>query len=174
MEEEDKDEDEDINHVAFPPSYRRTNCLGEEGPSSTPTPTLTRMTTTTTATTLAVVVGRRHRFRHRRTRACPSLLMDMPRCEPRAKPRAEPRAPHVCHKSHGGRSHRSHIGIAQTILIIQNRTIGRNHQKGANNPNDCTKGSCIIRRGSEGIFCNLESSHNFNIISKPNVLIWLC
>jgi len=36
------------------------------------------------------------------------LLMDMPRCEPRAKPRAEPRAPHVCHKSHGGRSHRSH------------------------------------------------------------------
>ena len=74
MEEEDEDEDiDDIDDVAFPPSYRRTNCLGEEGPSSTPTstPTLTRMTTTTSATTLAVAAGRRHRRRRRRrTQAC--------------------------------------------------------------------------------------------------------
>ena len=91
-------------------------------------------------------------------------------------PKHEPRAPHVCHKSHGAKSHLSPIGIAQTVWIIQNHTIRQNHYKGRDPTKDptkdCAKGLCKTRH-SRMIHCNLESSHNFNIISEPNVLIWL-
>jgi hypothetical protein len=43
-------------------------------------------------------------------------------------PEHEPRAPHVCHKSHGAQSHRSHIGI--TIGLSHRSHIGIAHTIG--------------------------------------------
>ena len=114
-------------------------------------------------------------------------------CKPSSQANHEPQAPHACHESHGDQ-HKSH-GSQMNPTRDPTKTIGLrdptrsegSHKHTMNPTRDHTKiiglrdprrseGShkhteCNRRRPTIG--WNLRSSHNFNIISEPNVLIWL-
>jgi hypothetical protein len=87
----------------------------------------------------------------------------------------------MCVMSHMGPSHIDPTGLisprTQIKHVSNDMKITGNHYKRRDPTKDPTKdrakGMQKVNKCSKPIRCNLERSHNFSIISEPNVLIWL-